>query len=59
MGESGQWVRHPACQFHWIRSAVLVFQLGILGMDGKVSSLAATDCGSDASGGLIQDQPGC
>lgn len=44
MGESGQWVRHPACQFDWIRSAVLVLQLGILGMDGQVSSLAATDC---------------
>lgn len=44
MGESGQWVRHPACQLEWIRSAVLVFQLWILGMDGQISSLAATDC---------------
>lgn len=43
MGESGQWVRDPACQLEWIRSAMLVFQLRILGMDGQVSSLAATD----------------
>lgn len=43
MLESGQWVRDPACQLGWIRSAMLVFQLRILGMDGQVGSLAATD----------------
>lgn len=35
MGESGQWVTDPACHLEWIRSAVLVFQLWILGMDIK------------------------
>lgn len=43
-GESGQWVRDPACHLEWIRSAVLVLQLWILGMDEQLSWLAEAAC---------------